>query len=743
MIEKRRVTAKNYTNSVKKRYNERKSNKKMSVESPKAHPVEDENDRPSSPRLIDPTRERDNLGVILQALNGFNDDAVKPLAIREIPMAVSLDSILQEFDRNHCFPTILADTNNRARDIALYHLYREELLPANAGINYLSGLGIANNPRTSIEQIIKKSLEARDITKEHLIASLQTARRIWKLTFSNNNKLAYGSKTFRQHITELESQKLKALYAKVQVFLSIIDSLIVIIERHASKYPNQELIAQSDTHPNPQAQLSFTDQQLPTTGAMPVETVLPKKTSVTWKTITESLEKKITPSILPLAESVNGKELEGGVITQGHEEREKSNWNLQVTLLSNHYHQFCNRVLSEPLPEILELINTLSQVTIGTAKGTTLLEKLEKIFKKQVKECAAKKAQVSDALLPEIFDFAYRVLEMSSSLKILINRNKDRHIVQVVQKKSIFKKLISFGETVKKKWNGWFSRKKTSTEKSPLKSKPKPGKSRMMWLAAGFASLFLGNARVNPANTTPTENIPVTPITLAQENDKTANTTNKLEAEKESNTLTGNTADGLENQHNASIQRGLQSAFKKPNAIGVFQQILGSELSLTSEQQIYLANTFAGIIRPHLHHFHTGIQASEIRVVYQGHAPHHKHTFKVIYRDRTETVNVHIPSWNDLSRGLANSLTPTPAHVNNSSVNIQHPHQATTPLAPTSGTTKSTKPTDADINAALDALSLADQTPTTTLSPTSPAPSEVDIALEELARSDRNKNRSA
>lgn len=178
----------------------------MSVESPKAHTVEDENDRPSSPRLIDPTRERDNLGVILQALNGFNDDAVKPLAIREIPMAVSLDSILQEFDRNHCFPTILADTNNRERDIALYHLYREELLPANAGINYLSDLSRVNSPRSSIEQIIKRSFEARDISKEHLIASLQTARRIWKLTFSKDSKMAFSQKNYREHFSDLEQK---------------------------------------------------------------------------------------------------------------------------------------------------------------------------------------------------------------------------------------------------------------------------------------------------------------------------------------------------------------------------------------------------------------------------------------------------------------------------------------------------------------------------------------------------------
>lgn len=717
----------------------------MSVESPKAHALDEGNDRPSSPRLIDSTRERDKLGVILQALNGSNDDAFKPLDIREIPMEVSLDSILQEFDRNHCFPTILENTNNRDLDIALYHLYIEELLPANAGINYLSDLSRVNSPRSSIEQIIKRSFEARDITKENLIASLQTARRIWKLTFSKDNQMAFSPNTYRKHFTELKPEKLKEIYAKVQVFLSIIDSLIVIVERQSQHLPNQELIAQSGRHQNPQAQLSLADRQLPTTGAMPVEEALPKKKIVTWKTITETLDKKITPTILPVAETLHGKEFEKGVFTEGHDEKEKSNWNLEVTLLNNHYQQFCNRVLSEPLPEILELINSLSEVTIGSARGTALLEKLEKVFKKQVKECANKQAQISDALMPEIYDYAYRVLEMSTSLKVLINRNSDKPIVQraIVQKKSMFQTLLSFGETVKKKWNGWFSREKTPTEKLPLKSKPKPGKSRMMWLAAGFASLFLGNARVNPSNTTPNENIPVTPITLAQENDKNTNTSDKLEAEKESNTLIGNTADGLENQHNASIQRGLQSAFKKPNAIGVFQQIFGSELSPTSEQQIYLANTFAGIIRPHLHHFHTGIQAGEIRVVYQGHAPHHKHTFKVIYGNRTETVSVHIPSWNDLSRGLANSLNPAPVHVSNNSINTQNSQFATTPLTPASDITKSTKPTDAEISAALDALSLADQTPRTNPALANPAPTEVDIALEELARSDRNKNRSA
>ncbi len=715
----------------------------MSVESPKAHAQVEDNDRHSSPQLVDPRRERDNLGVILQALNGSNDDAVKPLDIREIPMEVSLDSILQEFDRNHCFPTILENTNNRDLDIALYHLYIEELLPANAGINYLSDLSRVNSPRSSIEQIIKRSFEARDITKENLIASLQTARRIWKLTFSKDNQMAFSPNTYKEHFTELKPEKLKEIYAKVQVFLSIIDSLIVIVERQSQHLPNQELTAQSGRHKNPQAQLSLADRQLATTGAMPVEEALPKKKIVTWETITETFDKKITPTILPVAETLHGKEFEKGVFTEGHDEKEKSNWNLEVTLLNNHYQQFCNRVLSEPLPEILELINSLSEVTIGAARGTALLEKLEKIFKKQVKECANKQAQISDTLMPEIYDYAYRVLEMSASLKVLINRNSDRPIVQAVEKKSIFKTLLSFGETVKKKWNGWFSREKTPTAKLPLKSKPKPGKSRMMWLAAGFASLFLGNARVNPSNTTPNENIPVTPITLAQENDKNTNISNKLEAEKGSNTLIGNTADGLENQHNASIQRGLQSAFKKPNAIGVFQQILGSELSPTSEQQRYLANTFAGIIRPHLHHFHTGIQAGEIRVVYQGHAPHHKHTFKVIYGNRTETVSVHIPSWNDLSRGLANSLNPAPVHVSNNSINTQNSQFATTPLTPASDITKSTKPTDAEISAALDALSLADQTPRTNPTPVRPAPTEVEIALEELAQSDRNKNRSA
>lgn len=189
----------------------------MSVESPKAHALDGGNDRPSSPRLIDSTRERDNLGVILQALNGSNDDAFKPLDIREIPMEVSLDSILQEFDRNHCFPTILENTNNRDLDIALYHLYIEELLPANAGINYLSDLSRVNSPRPSIEQIIKRSFEARDITKENLIASLQTARRIWRLTFSKDNKMAFSQNTYRKHFTELKPEKLKAIYAKVQV----------------------------------------------------------------------------------------------------------------------------------------------------------------------------------------------------------------------------------------------------------------------------------------------------------------------------------------------------------------------------------------------------------------------------------------------------------------------------------------------------------------------------------------------
>ncbi len=717
--------------------------KKMSVESQKDHAQDEDNDRPSSPQLIDPTRERESLGEILQALNGSNDsDTVKPIDVPEVPEKVSLDSIVQEFDRNHCFPTVLLNTNDRATDIARYHLYLEALLPSNAGVNYESRLARLNTPRFSVEDLIKTSLEARDITKEHLIASFETARRLWKLTFSKKTNLVLSAETYKDHFNALDAKQLKALYTQVQLFLGIIDSLIVIVKRQSEHYPNQELVTPTSTPQNTQEQLSSAEQQLPATGEMPVEAALPEKKVVTWKTITEALNKKITPTTLPLAKTVNGQELERGVITQGHEEREKSNWSLEVTLLSNHYHQFCNRVLSEPLPEVLELINTLSQVTIGTARGTALLEKLETIFKKQVKECAAKEAQVSDALLPEIFDFAYRVLEMSSSLKVLVDRNTDK---PVVQKKSLFQKLMSLGENVKKKWNGWFSKEKTPAEKPSLKSKPKRGKSRMMWLAAGFASLFLGNTRTHQSDTASAESIPITEVRPLQEREQTTstnNSTNTLETEKEANTLTGNTAAGLENNHNASVQRGLQDAFKKPNAIGVFQQILGSELSPTPEQHRYLANTFAGIIRPHLHHFHTGRLAGEMRVVYQGRAPHHKHIFKVVYGDRTETVSIHIPSWNDLSRGLANALNPSPAHVSNNSVRIQNP-QVATPPAPTSDITKSTKPTDAEISTALDALSQADQTPRTNTAPVRSAPSEVDLALEELAQSDRNKNQSA
>lgn len=718
-----------------------------------------ENPEKIASRAIKIKDTRTDLKPILEQLDtkpvstttGLNEDMMQ---------SEQCEALVSSIDRDYTFSSVSEDTKGQ-NDMDKEPLYREAFLgmleelvksfdlpPRNKTeedaleykrvkqipLDWNEIVGLAK-PTTVIKDLYFRS-QGKDVKKADLIQSYSQMKAALKNFLANN-------------IWWLESKSPKDLATikeKLLSILAIIDSLKTIAARSPLMYPNRSILDQEAHTPAYIVKAAPHNQRTP---------AKPRQTA-SWSDI-QQMFKPITDDAQPLP-----------TVQENAEERERTTWFLHTSLVIRNYEELCRSLAMKPARIIERKLEKLNHGLIGKSPHTEEMEAITSLIQQQVNTAEQVKASEVDLFQAKV---AVRtIIEQFHTLKQIAKRNEDLPLkingetIAPVQASSPWEKVRSTWGKVR----AWGNKAYASLSHW-LKPKKKEPKETFAWLKhtapafrtwgfiaglASFTSLLSGetNHKVEPqrAEAAPMTSSPELPTKMSAQA-PIARQANRVDV-----SITEPSTPETSNLANSSIQRRLQNTFKGEASLSTFRDLYGQQfLNLSENQKNYLANTFAHVIRPHLRGFHSNMDTAPLHVTHLGPTLHHKHMFMVSSGGHTESVRVHIPSWENLSRGLQQADTATPHQNNPHTPSYTAPNDmesalasAIPPLPP--GSTTDNVRNAIDIDAALDALNQADQlppTPRATPEPPSPPskliPNAVAIALDELAQSDKNRNRPA
>lgn len=644
-----------------------------------------------------------------------------------------LAQIIASFDVNHTYSSVTNDTRGQD-DTNKYEMYLDALPKMLTDLfttmEIPQGLESSNNnvltwndhiylrsPSAGIKLQLSKAA-GEDVSRQHLAGAYTTIKRNLKHFFQGIDGW----------LIEKNVGKLARVEEKLKNVLAVVDSLKTIVERSPLIYPNRNILNQE---PHIPAYVSPEEAK-----KRPRNQSSPVKTS-SWKEINEMFQ-PITDRAQPFKEYEDDRE-----------EGERDIWQLHLTLAHRYYEELCTSLQLEQSPEINAQLAQLAPKVTTSNKTNKITETITKLLQEQVH-----KAESRSRFTGNLFEAKVSIRSLLEQLHTL--KQVSFRTPSSMQK--AFTKVKTWGSQIFQSIQNWW-KPKVKTISEPTYSFFSRFKSlKTFGLIAGLASLtsFTAGQTKNPGAE---QNPQPTPVASTPES-PTAEAVSVASAEHETPEVEGMT-ESTSNENNdivhSSIQRRLQNTFKSEAALSTFRTLYGQQLlNLSEKQKQYLGNTFAHVIRPHLRGFHSNTDTAPLHVTYLGSAPHHKHVFMVNSAGHSETVRVHIPSWENIARGLDHADVPAPTHAQHVGHVYTAPGNMESELAslvppPPPGAKTDTVRAAIDIDAALDALNQADQLPPTPVATPTPEPSKaaphaanaVAIALEELAQSDRNKNHPA
>lgn len=671
------------------------------------------------------------------------------------------EALVSAIDQDHTFSSVSEDTKGK-NDIDKEPLYHEvfldmleqltksfDLPPRNETeeealerkrvnqipLDWNEMVGLAN-PTAAIKVLYFRS-KGKDVKKADLIQSYSKMKVALK-NFLANNSWWLESKSPKEFATIKE---------KLLSILAVIDSLKTMAARSPLIYPNRSILDQ-EAHTPGYTVKAATNNQRTTSKPQP---------TTSWADV----QQMFTPIIDDTQPLPTAKE--------NAEDRERTTWFLHTSLATRNYEDLCIALGMKPARNIQQKLEKLNHGLIGKSPHTEQIEAITSLIKEQVNKAKQVKDSGGDLFQAKV---AVRsIIEQFHTLKQIAKRNEDLPLkikgesIAPVEERSAWEKVRSslgkvraWGSRIYENLSHWLKPKNEEPKETFAWLRHRTPALRTWGLIAGLASFtsFLSGQTNHRGEPQRTEAAPMTSPPELPTKISTQALITPLAGPVEVSITEPSTPENS-NVANSSIQRRLQNTFKSEAALSTFRTLYGQQLLNLSEKQIqYLANTFAHVIRPHLRGFHSHTDTAPLHVTYLGSAPHHKHLFMVNSAGHTETVRVHIPSWENLSRGLQQADNPTP-HQNQTPTPSYTGHNDTeselasvVPPPPPGSNTRDNVRTAIDIDAALDALNQADQLPPTPRAtpeppalPSRPTPNAVAIALDELAQSDRNKNRPA
>ncbi len=586
-------------------------------------------------------------------------------------------------------------------------------------------------PATAISDLLKKAKGA-DVSKENLASTYPAIKSLLK-------------RFLQENIWWLESKspgEIHTIKENLKNVLAVLDSLTTIIKRSPLSYPNRDILNQEPHVP------AYATKEKP--AQWPIIENSPKpKPKTNWQEVNEMFESKVNSPL-------SFKKFETD--ESGHEE---DIWDLHSTLVGRYYADLCKTLSVDTSPVIQAKLANLTSGPIGRNENIKEIDSIIGLLHTQIQE-----VQVSLEESNNLFDtkVALRsMIEQLEALKILSNRNipstsvgsqsiieesetpKDLSLSRLPGLKAMFTRAKTFGAKIYRSLQNWWSPKDKEEKKTQTTIARRMPSLRAMGLIAGFASItsfFSGETKHKPESQPARAPIAVMPNQPAEQAPTISNqapVAQRVEDITEPSSPETNLAQ-------ASIQRRLQTTLRGPQALQMFKRLYGEQLSPTEAQQTYIANTLAHILRPHLK-LHSSSTTTPLHISYLGTAPHHRQVFTVWSGQHSETVRVHIPSWENLSQGMRDagmphvhttpSTSPAPVFTGPSGLDSEIANNSVPPLPPGVTSLQASSP---NVMAALDALHLADQSPTVAVprvEQTTPAPNAIDLALDELAQADR------
>ncbi len=678
-----------------------------------------------------PNAARENITSIFSQL-GNNDvpevTGVKTRSLAETDPTVAdqCENLIKSSDQSHTYSSVAEDSKGQ-HDVDRQKLYAEALpqflqqlyasfdikKSADLETRRVNGSGLewddyvwVSLPAAAISDLLNKAKGA-DVNKENLASTYPAIKSLLK-RFLQENIWWLESKS---------STEINTIKGNLKNVLAVLDSLATIINRRPLTYPNRDILNQEPHVP------AYATKEKP--AQWPVNENSPKtKPPTSWKEVNKMFE-----STGSSAQSFKKFKTD----PNGHEE---DIWDLHTTIAGRNYADLCKILSVDASPVILAKLANLTTGTIGRNENIQEVDSIITLLQTQVHE-----VQTSSGSNPNLFDAKVELRTMIEQLETL----KSLSLRNIPGLKGMFIRAKTYGTKIYRSLQNWWSPKDKQEKKPNTTIARRMPSLRAMGLIAGLASFtsFLSGQTKSDTEAQPARApIAVVPNQPAEQSPTVSS--EAAVAQQTAEDITEPTSPE-NNLTQASIQRRLQTTLKGPQALQMFKRIYGEQLSPTEAQQTYIANTFAHILRPHLK-LHSSNTTTPLHISYLGSAPHHRQIFTVWSGHHSETVRVHIPSWENLSQGMHDAgmphvqqiptTQPAPVLTGPSGLDSDIASNNVPPLPP--GVTATT--TTPNVMAALDALQLADQSPTPVAQPTLPptaAPTAIDLALDALAEADR------
>lgn len=701
---------------------------------------------------------RGSFGDLLDELNSIDLEeahkTVDPIAFQKTQSESqqATKNLLETFNYNFCYSSVKEDGNGQ-KDEEKRELYTEALVQSTKSLYTALNIPAVNandiqeklktntafsfnelawlsRPNELIERLIEK-LTAKDIEKAHLANIFPNIKKALK-EFLSKNVDWLGKKSLPE---------LTAIKTNIELVLTLCDSLEVIINRHPLLYPNLSVLDQAERQPGYSKKANPSWQK--------ANVSFPTKTKTAWSDV-KNMFVTVNDSAQPMAPKAT-------------DDSEIEVWLLHASIAEAQYLQLCQHLGIKPSTTILSKLTGLQKHRIGDQNQQTNLDLIVTLIEKQVIRA---EETTTFGEKPDLMNakFALRsIIEQLDSLKKVSLRNKD-NVIKVSgetikrntrEEKSyslfasvsnVWRKTLDRGSKIMQSLTSWLRPENKTVPASTFVANRKPRSLRRLWLAAGlagFTSFFSGSQAQESKTDTQTTPItvlptPIDPPLVSEANVAVPSYTNDISEQ----TTPDSTA-----RSQSSIQRRLQNTLKGPQALQMFQRIYGEQLAPSEAQQIYIANTFAHILRPHLK-LHSSTTTAPLHISYSGTAPHHRHIFTIWSGHHSETVRVHIPSWENLSQGMHDAgiphihsvpnSTPAPALTGPSEIDSDIANNSIPPLPPGAISKQATSP---NVMAALNALQLADQSPNVAVKKIEQN-HRIDVALDTLAQADRTQRRA-